>query len=459
MKSAIDTAAGHIVRFASTIDGRMINSGPVLKWLHVEDGPIVQLKDEAAINTPAVAAALAVEKYEARTEGEISLEVGDIISIIAMPEDGSWWKGKRAFQVGLFPRDCVVRLGVDTTATIVGASNVATINGSTNGRKSSGRLLASLLRLIYSSKRSTKPGAFGCDLTEHLMTTGESIPLVLSWCSQFIEISGIVNGVYRLSGFVGNMDRLRSCFDENKTPDADDPALEQDVHCVASLLKLYFRELPEPLLTYDLYDHFIKALQPNFPHEVTLASDSILPQEEKISNLKNVVRKLKPAHYRTLEYLLRHLNRVASHGSVTGMTSKNLAIVWAPNLLRCKDLDAREGVTALHLIGIQAVVTEYLIRFVDQMFVPNDMESRKKVIDQGASTSRLIDVGGGPRTLPPKYHTIITRTNGTNSTRIRRSSSTTTSVINFSTSGQSGSGWPSWTAPTPSSSGQASTGQ
>ena len=442
MKSAIDTAAGHIVRFASTIDGRMINSGPVLKWLHVEDGPIVQLKDEAAINTPAVAAALAVEKYEARAEGEISLEVGDIISIIAMPEDCSWWKGKRAFQVGLFPRDCVVRLGIDTT--IIGASNIATMNGSTNGRKSSGRLLASLLRLIYSSKRSTKPGAFGCDLTEHLIATGEVIPLVLSWCSQFIEISGIVNGVYRLSGFVGNMDRLRSCFDENRTPDPDDPALQQDVHCVASLLKLYFRELPEPLLTYDLYDHFIKALQPNFPEEVTLASDSILPQEQKISNLKNVIRKLKPSHYRTLEYLLRHLNRVASHGNVTGMTSKNLAIVWAPNLLRCKDLDAREGVTALHLIGIQAVVTEYLIRFVDQMFIPNDIESRKKLIDQGASSSKLIDVGGGPRTLPPKYHTIITRTNGTNSTRIRRSSSTTTSVIAWGTSGQSSSSSTGW---------------
>lgn len=448
MKSAIDTAAGHIVRFTSTIDGRMINSGPVLKWLHMEDGPIIQLKDEAAINTPAVAAALAVKKYEARAEGEISLEIGDIISIIAMPDDCSWWKGKRAFQVGLFPRDCVIRLGVDTT--IVGTSNSTTINGSTNGRKLSGGLLASILRLIYSSKRSTKPGAFGCDLTEHLIATGESIPLVLCWCTQFIEHSGIVNGVYRLSGFVGNMDRLRMCFDDHRTPDRDEPALEQDVHCVASLLKLYFRELPEPLLTYDLYDHFIRALQPNFPLEVTLASDAILPQEQKISNLRSVIRKLKPSHYRTLEYLLRHLNRVASHGSVTGMTAKNLAIVWAPNLLRCKDLDAREGITALHLIGIQAVVTEYLIRFVDQMFIPNDVESRRKLIDQGVSSaSRLIDVGGGPGTLPPKYHTIITRTNGTNSTRIRRSSSTTTSVLALTTntcqSTSNASGWTSFT--------------
>jgi hypothetical protein len=87
---------------------------------------------------------------------------------------------------------------------------------------------------------------------------------------------------------------------------------------------------------------------------------------------------------RTLEYLLKHLARVAEQSDKTGMTTRNMAIVWAPNLIRCKDLEAG-GVIALKVtffkftnrkeysftnrnnhfvkgIGVQAIVTEYLVR-------------------------------------------------------------------------------------------------
>lgn len=144
---------------------------------------------------------------------------------------------------------------------------------------------------------------------------------------------------------------------------------------------------------------------------------------------------------------MRHLSAVAAHGEDTGMTPKNVAIVWAPNLLRCKDLDFQDGVAALHLIGIQAVVTEYLIRFVDQLFLPGEggmllrpasvssstpsrMVTSEEAKRRGrfnsvdcASGSRLIDVGGGPRSLPPKYHTIIQSVSRGKGNRLLRSSS------------------------------------
>lgn len=63
--------------------------------------------------------------------------------------------------------------------------------------------------------------------------------------------------------------------------------------------------------------------------------------------------------YRTLEYLMGHLGRVCGHSTGTGMTARNVAIVWAPNLLRCRSLD--QGVAALQGVGVQAVVTEFLI--------------------------------------------------------------------------------------------------
>lgn len=148
---------------------------------------------------------------------------------------------------------------------------------------------------------------------------------------------------------------------------------------------------------------------------------------------------------------MRHLSAVASHGSQTGMTPKNVAICWAPNLLRCKDLDYQDGVAALQLISVQAVVTEYLIRFVDQLFerddsdlpdqrlrpasvsscTPSRMITSEEAKKRGrfnsvdvAGGSKLIDVGGGPRTLPPKYHTIIQSVSRGKGNRLLRSAST-----------------------------------
>ena len=50
--------------------------------------------------------------------------------------------------------------------------------------------------------------------------------------------------------------------------------------------------------------------------------------------MHDTVQQLPPPHYRTLEFLIKHLAKMAAHGDQTGMNTKNLAIVWAPNLLR-----------------------------------------------------------------------------------------------------------------------------
>lgn len=65
-------------------------------------------------------------------------------------------------------------------------------------------------------------------------------------------------------------------------------------------------------------------------------------------------------HCRTLKYLMTHLNKIAQHSARTGMTDRNLAIVWAPNLLRSPALEAG-GVAALRGVGVQAVVTGELM--------------------------------------------------------------------------------------------------
>lgn len=281
---------------------------------------------------------------------------------------------------------------------------------------------------------------------------------MLKSCAEFIEEFGIVDGVYRLSGITSNIQKLRRAFDEERIPDLTQPDIKQDIHAVTSLLKMYFRELPNPLCTYQLYDNFVEAIQAK--------TDG--PEDLRLKMIRQTVRKLPPPHYRTLKYLACHLYRIAKHSSKTGMTERNIAIVWAPNLLRSPALESG-GVAALRGVGVQAVVTEYLIVNSEAIFDDSndDMDyyntsqphslsdtssihpeqpqrdssisisERPKSLSVGPpklisleeaqnrksqrenekalpiitsthnASSSYIEVGGGPASLPEKYHTVL----------------------------------------------------
>ncbi|XP_036059674.1 rho GTPase-activating protein 31 [Onychomys torridus] len=199
--------------------------------------------------------------------------------------------------------------------------------------------------------------AFGCDLTEYLESSGQDVPYVLKSCAEFIETHGIVDGIYRLSGITSNIQRLRQEFGSDQCPDLTREVYLQDIHCVGSLCKLYFRELPNPLLTYELYEKFTEAV-------------SHCPEEGQLARIQNVIQELPPPHYRTLEYLIRHLAHIASFSSKTNMHARNLALVWAPNLLRCKKIEATicNGDAAFLAVRVQQVVIEFILNHADQIF-------------------------------------------------------------------------------------------
>ncbi|KAF8783241.1 Rho GTPase-activating protein 32 like protein [Argiope bruennichi] len=426
----------YLERF-SQLAGSLINCGPVLNWFELDNRGNRLIVTDEAINTPAVAAAYVVVPYTAQATDEISFDVGDMISVIDMPPpaESSWWRGKKGFEVGFFPSECVEVIG-DKIPHSFKLSNSST----KPVFRRHGKLIAFFRSFLLSrpSRRRLKQSGilkervFGCDLGEHLLNTGRDIPLVLKCCAEFIEEYGIVDGIYRLSGVSSNIQRLRLAFDEDRPINLGDPATVHDIHSVASLLKMYFRELPNPLLTYQLYDKFVSAMQCN--------------EDVRLLKVRDVVQQLPPPHFRTLQYLLSHLARVASHGEQTGMTPKNIAIVWAPNLLRSRDVE-NGGVGALHVVGIQAVLTEYLIRFSDLIFddkasflssseqegllrarpkslaisTPTKLlsleEARARALSTHlpASQQKYIEVGGGPEKLPSKYHTVIELPSGKHS--------------------------------------------
>uniref|UniRef100_A0AAZ3R5H8 Rho-GAP domain-containing protein n=1 Tax=Oncorhynchus tshawytscha TaxID=74940 RepID=A0AAZ3R5H8_ONCTS len=146
-------------------------------------------------------------------------------------------------------------------------------------------------------------------------------------------------------------------FDSENVPDLTKDMYMQDIHCVGSLCKLYFRELPNPLLTYQLYDKFADCMG-----EMT--------DDERMVKVHDVIQQLPPPHYRTLEYLIRHLAGLATCSGETSMHIKNLAIVWAPNLLRSMEIEAvgLSGADPFKEVRIQSVVVEFLLGHVDVLF-------------------------------------------------------------------------------------------
>ncbi|XP_072738051.1 rho GTPase-activating protein 31 [Ciconia boyciana] len=227
-------------------------------------------------------------------------------------------------------------------------------------------------------KRKGAASAFGCDLTEYLESSGQDVPYVLKSCAEFIETHGIVDGIYRLSGVTSNIQKLRQEFVSDQCPDLTREVYLQDIHCVGSLCKLYFRELPNPLLTYELYKKFTEAV-------------SRFPEDEQLSRIQNVIQELPPSHYRTLEYLIKHLTHLASFSNMTNMHTRNLALVWAPNLLRSKEIEAVgcNGDAAFLEVRVQQLVIEFILNHVDQIFNNNRKASCAENIESASVVKSL----------------------------------------------------------------------
>lgn len=420
-KNARDILKDYLSRF-SQLNHEGLNCGPVLNWLQLDNRGrriLVPESDSCPINTPAVAAAYAVRPYTAQAQDEISFQIGDMISVIDMPPSGesTWWRGKHGFAVGFFPAECVAVIGDKVPRHLTVSTTVKSRLPVKPVLRKHGKLIAFFRSFILNrpSRRRLKQSGilrervFGCDLGEHLLNSGQDVPTVLTCCAEFIEKHGLVDGIYRLSGVTSNIQKLRNAFDEDRVPALhSDESILQDIHSVASLLKMYFRELPNPLCTYQLYSTFVNAVQ--------ASSDA-----ERLRRMRDAVRKLPPPHYRTLEYLMRHLVRVAARGSETGMTPRNVAIVWAPNLLRCKELEVG-GVAALQGVGVQAVVTEFLVCYAELIFGDGPVgrpkslaittSARLLTLEEARNRSLrgepdYIEVGAGPAGLPLRYHTVI----------------------------------------------------
>uniref|UniRef100_A0A8C7KXQ0 Myosin IXb n=1 Tax=Oncorhynchus kisutch TaxID=8019 RepID=A0A8C7KXQ0_ONCKI len=146
------------------------------------------------------------------------------------------------------------------------------------------------------------------------------IPMVVQMMLEHVEMNGLyTEGIYRKSGSACHARELHQLLETKRA------TLEKySIHTVTGLVKRWLRELPEPLLTFSLYNDFLHAVE--------------LPeQSEQLRAVYQKLDDLPPSNFNTLERLVFHLVRVAKEEEHNRMSANSLAIVFAPCILRSPD--------------------------------------------------------------------------------------------------------------------------
>lgn len=179
---------------------------------------------------------------------------------------------------------------------------------------------------------------FGASIEDVIQFAGvDNVPLIVRKCIEVIESYGLnLVGIYRISSNQSQVNKLKESIDANFTnyltigKDIDPSNVyESEVFCVASLLKLYFSSLPEPLFTSAASKSFIETVKSTDEHFIA-------------KKLHQLVFGLPDGAYFTLRSLMFHLNKVAQHESENRMNAKSLAIIWGPVLFNDSSTSAQD---------------------------------------------------------------------------------------------------------------------
>uniref|UniRef100_A0A674MX19 N-chimaerin n=1 Tax=Takifugu rubripes TaxID=31033 RepID=A0A674MX19_TAKRU len=194
---------------------------------------------------------------------------------------------------------------------------------------------------------------FSCDLTTLVKAHNSTRPMVVDMCIQEIELRGMKSeGLYRVSGFSEHIEDVRLAFDRDGDKADISASAYADINIIAGALKLYLRDLPIPVITFELYSKFIQAARiPNADTRLEAIHESLL--------------QLPPAHYETLRYLMAHLKRVTLFEKYNLMNAENLGIVFGPTLMQPPEMNA---LTTLNDMRLQKLVVQLMIEHEDVLF-------------------------------------------------------------------------------------------
>ncbi|XP_032100580.1 unconventional myosin-IXa isoform X8 [Sapajus apella] len=224
---------------------------------------------------------------------------------------------------------------------------------------------------------------FGVELSR-LTSEDRTVPLVVEKLINYIEMHGLyTEGIYRKSGSTNKIKELRQGLDT----DAESVNLDDyNIHVIASVFKQWLRDLPNPLMTFELYEEFLRAM-------------GLQERKETIRGVYSVIDQLSRTHLNTLERLIFHLVRIALQEDTNRMSANALAIVFAPCILRCPDTtdplqsvqDISKTTTCVELIVVEQM-NKYKARLKDISsleFAENKAKTRLSLIRRSMGKGRI----------------------------------------------------------------------
>ncbi|XP_072028473.1 LOW QUALITY PROTEIN: rho GTPase-activating protein 21-like [Amphiura filiformis] len=194
-------------------------------------------------------------------------------------------------------------------------------------------------------------------------TNNEFVPMLVDICCDIVHEKGLtVVGIYRIPGNTAGVTYLQEELNKGVEQVNLEDERWNEVNVVGSLLKLFFRKLPNPLVPKDQYSLFIRANRCDDP-------------AERMWALRRQIHDLPDHHYETFKHLANHLKDVASNSDINKMEVRNLAIVFGPTLIRAAD---DSMVTMVTDMSDQCRIVESIIQHCDWFF-NDDVESQQDV--------------------------------------------------------------------------------
>uniref|UniRef100_A0A8C9YQ88 Rho GTPase-activating protein 29 n=1 Tax=Sander lucioperca TaxID=283035 RepID=A0A8C9YQ88_SANLU len=218
---------------------------------------------------------------------------------------------------------------------------------------------------------------FGIDFTQAAKNSPDGIPFIIKKCTSEIECRALnIKGIYRVNGAKSRVEKLCQAFENGK-----DLVELSDLspHDISNVLKLYLRQLPEPLILYRYYNDIIglakecqrviveEADKPQSTHAVEKGGTSI-QLNRVIFKIRDLLRQLPTTNYRTLRFLIAHLNRVTEQAEENKMTASNLGIIFGPTLIKPRQTDTEVSLSSLVDYPYQALMVELLVRHFQAVF-------------------------------------------------------------------------------------------
>uniref|UniRef100_A0A8C5HB57 Rho GTPase-activating protein 29 n=1 Tax=Gouania willdenowi TaxID=441366 RepID=A0A8C5HB57_GOUWI len=221
---------------------------------------------------------------------------------------------------------------------------------------------------------------FGIEFTQAAKNSADGIPFIIRKCTSEIENRALnIKGIYRVNGAKSRVEKLCQVFENGK-----DLVELSDLypHDISNVLKLYLRQLPEPLIMFRYYNDFIglaKESQRIIVEElealrINPSSSTVRPTQVSVElnralfKIKDLLRHLPSTHYKTLQFLMEHLHRVSERSDENKMTASNLGIIFGPTLVKPRPTDAEVSLSSLVDYPYQALIVELLIRHYEMVF-------------------------------------------------------------------------------------------